>query len=86
MNMPPSSLSRSRKPGRLTDVITVFGLIFGMAFGICSVSGISLSRGGNVHTAHLLIQTALITGAICVACLVGVAVFVRIRSHRAKLH
>ncbi len=69
-----------RKPVNLAAVTTVFALIFGMAFGICSVSGISLSNGGNARAAHLLIVTALVMGAVCMACLIAVAVIAIIRS------
>ena len=80
MSTPTGPLRPPQKSVYLTNVITIFGLIFGIAFGICSISGISLSRGGNVHAAHLLISTALIMGAVCVLCLLAVAVFAFIRS------
>jgi hypothetical protein len=80
MSTPPVPLRTSRKSFDLTRVTTVFGLIFGLAFGICSVSGISLSNGGNVRSAHLLIVTAFVMGGICLFCLLAVAIFAFIRS------
>ena len=82
MSIPPEPLRPRTQPLYVTKVITVFALIFGIAFGICSVSGISLSRGGNARTAHLLIVTAVVMGAVCVVCLAGVGLFVVIRSRR----
>ena len=79
MSTTPGPLRPARKPFYLTNVITVFALIFGMAFGICSVAGISLSRGDHTRTAHELIATALGMGAVCVICLIAVAVFAYIR-------
>lgn len=80
MSTPPAPLRTSRKPFNLTRLTTVFGLIFGLAFGICSVSGISLSDGGNVRSARLLIATAFVMGGICLVCLLAVAMFAFIRS------
>ncbi len=80
MSTPPVPLRPPRKPIDLTKVITVFALIFGLAFGICSVSGISLSNGGDPRSAHLLIVTALVMGAVCIVCMVAVAIFAFIRS------
>jgi amino acid transporter len=80
MSTPPVPLRPARKPVNLTTVTTLFALIFGLAFGICSVSGISLSNGGDIRSAHLLIVTALVMGAVCVVCLVAVAIFAIIRS------
>ena len=76
--MPPSPRSAS-----LTRVITILGLIFGLAFGLCSVSGISLSNGGNTRSAHLVIATAVVMGVVCLICLGVVAIFTSIRSRRS---
>jgi hypothetical protein len=80
MSTPPVPVRPARKPVNLTKVTTVFALMFGLAFGICAVSGISLSNGGDPRSAHLLIVTALVMGAVCIVCLVAVAVFEIIRS------
>jgi hypothetical protein len=80
MSTPPVPLRPARKPVNLTKATTIFALIFGLAFGICSVSGISLSNGGDPRSAYLLIATALVMGAVCVVCLVAIAVFAFLRS------
>jgi amino acid transporter len=80
MSTPPIPVRPPRKPINLTTVITVFALIFGLAFGICSVSGISLSNGGDPRSAYKLIATASVMGGICVACLMAIAVVAFIRS------
>jgi hypothetical protein len=61
---------------------TLFALIFGLAFGICSVSGISLSNGGDPHAARLLIGAAVGMGAVCLACLAIIAVLALLRRSR----
>jgi hypothetical protein len=84
MSTPPVPLRPPRKPINLTRPTTIFALIFGFAFGVCSVSGISLSNGGNARTAELLIGTAVVIGGVCVACLLVIAVFACARSARRK--
>jgi uncharacterized membrane protein YbhN (UPF0104 family) len=83
MSTHPVPLKSSRKPAHVTTAITVIALVFGLAFGICSVSGISLSNGGNARSAHLLIVSGLIMGAICVLCLIAIGIYeyFRHRSH-----
>ena len=84
MSTPPVSVRPSRKPIDLTRLTTIFALTFGLAFGICAVSGISLSDGGNARSAQLLISTAMIMGAVCVVFLMAIAVFALIRSSRRR--
>jgi hypothetical protein len=72
----------SHKATNLAKLATVFALTFSLAFGLCSVSGISISGGGSYRVAQLLIGTSLAIEAICAAGLVviGVVAFLR-RSH-----
>jgi len=72
----------SHKATNLAKLATVFALAFSLAFGLCSVSGISISGGGSYRVAQLLIGTSLAIEAICAAGLVviGVVAFLR-RSH-----
>jgi hypothetical protein len=81
MSTPPASLRQLRKPINLSTLATILGLIFSLAFGTCCVSGISLSKGGNIRSAETLIATALIMGAASAA---GLAVIVILTIMRAK--
>ena len=84
MSTPPIPVRSPRRPMNLTRPTTLFALIFGLAFGICSVSGISLSNGGDPRAARLLIGTALGMGAVCLVCLAIIAVFALYRALRAS--
>jgi hypothetical protein len=84
MSTPPVPLRPPRKPVNLTKPATIFALTFGFAFGVCSISGISLSNGGNARTAELLIGTAVVVGGVCVLCLLGIAIFAYVRSVRRR--
>jgi hypothetical protein len=81
MSTPPMPVRHSHKPVGLAKLATAFSLIFSLAFGLCSVSGISISGGGNYRVAQLLITTSLVIEAICAAGLVviGVVAFIRSR-------
>jgi hypothetical protein len=83
MSTPPMPVRVSQqKPANLAKLATVFALTFSLAFGLCSVSGISISGGGNYRVAELLISTSLVIEAVCSAGLVvlGIVALVR-RSH-----
>jgi hypothetical protein len=82
MSTPPMPVRASHKATNLAKLATVFALTFSLAFGLCSVSGISISGGGSYRVAQLLIGTSLAIEAICAAGLVviGVVAFLR-RSH-----
>jgi hypothetical protein len=83
MSTPPVPLRPARKPINLAWPTTVLALIFSLAFGICSISGISLSNGGNERSKELLIVTAGIIGAISAAGLGVLAIIAFVRSKRA---
>ncbi len=84
MSTPPMPVRASHKAPatNLAKIATVFALTFSLAFGLCSVSGISIDGGGNYRVAQLLITTSLVIEAICAAGLLvlGVVAMVR-RSH-----
>ena len=82
MSTPPMPVRHAHKPLNLSKFATVFALTFSLAFGLCSVSGISISGGGSYRVAQLLIATSLVIEAICAAGLmvIGVVAMVR-RSH-----
>jgi len=84
MSTPPMPLRPSRKPISLAKLATVFALTFSLAFGTCSVSGISISGGGNFSVARLLIGTALVTEAICAGGLLVIGIVAILRSARRK--
>jgi hypothetical protein len=64
----------SHKSINLAKLATVFALTFSLAFGLCSVSGISISGGGSYRAAQLLIATSLVIEAICAAGLVVIGI------------
>ncbi len=82
MSTPPMPVRVSHKATNLAKLATVFAITFSLAFGLCSVSGISISGGGNYRSAQLLIATSLVIEAVCAAGLVvlGIVAFLR-RSH-----
>ena len=84
MSTPPAPLRSTRKPVNLSRATTVLALIFSLAFGICSISGISLSNGGNTKSAELLIVTALVMGSVCAAGLGVIAILALVRSARSR--
>lgn len=84
MSTPPMPLRHSRKPTSLAKLTAIFALIFILAFGMCSVSGISISGGGSYPVAQLLIGTSLVIEAICGAALLVLAVVAIVRSRRRK--
>jgi hypothetical protein len=82
MSTPPMPVRQSHKSINLAKLATVFALTFSLAFGLCSVSGISISGGGNYRVAQLLISTSLVIEAVCLTGLVvlGIVAWCR-RSH-----
>jgi hypothetical protein len=84
MSTPPVPLQPPRKPINLVWPTTILALIFTLAFGVCSVSGISLSNGGNEQSKELLIVTAGVIGAICAAGLAALALVAFVRSKRTR--
>jgi hypothetical protein len=83
MSTPPMPLRAAHKPVSLAKLATVFALTFSLAFGLCSVSGISISGGGNYQVAQLLIGTSLAIEAVCAAGLLAIAVIAIIRKRRS---
>jgi hypothetical protein len=75
-------LRRPRKPISLAKLTTVLALTFSLAFGLCSVSGISISGGGSYRSAELLIGTSLVIEAVCATGLVVLGVVALIRARR----
>jgi hypothetical protein len=83
MSTPSMPLRSARKPFNLARLATIFALIFSLAFGLCSVSGISISGGGSYRAAELLITTSLFIEAVCVIALLSLAVIAIFRSRRS---
>ena len=84
MSTPPMPVRHAPKPVRLSKIATVFALIFSLAFGLCSVSGISIDGGGNYRSAQLLIATSLVIEAICAAGLVVLGIVAMLRRSQSK--
>ncbi len=84
MSTPSMPLRPSRKPLNLSKLATIFALIFSLAFGLCSVSGISISGGGSYRAAELLITTSLVIEAVCVTVLLALGVVAILRARRNK--
>jgi hypothetical protein len=84
MSTPPMPVHHPHKPINLAKFATVFALTFSLAFGLCSVSGISISGGGSYRVAQLLIATSLAIEAVCAAGLIVVGVVALLRRSQAK--
>ena len=84
MSTPPIPVRSTHKPINLAKLATVFALTFSLAFGLCSVSGISISGGGNYSVAQLLIATSLVIEAICAAGLVVLGILAMLRRSQSK--
>jgi hypothetical protein len=65
----------ARQSISLSKLATIFAVIFGLTFGLCSVSTFT------AHTVNqYVITTALVIEAICTACLIVIAIIVIIRA------
>jgi hypothetical protein len=84
MSTPPMPVQHAHKSVNLAKYATVFALTFSLAFGLCSVSGISISGGGSYQVAELLISTSLVIEAICAAGLLIIGVVALLRRSHAK--
>ncbi len=84
MSTPPMPIRASHKPINLAKIATVFALTFSLAFGLCSVSGISISGGGNYRVAELLISTSLVIEAVCAAGLTVLGIVALLRRSHSK--
>ncbi len=84
MSTPPMPVRHAHKPANLSKLATVFALTFSLAFGLCSVSGISISGGGSYRVAQLLISTSLVIEAICAAGLVVLGIVALLRRSQSK--
>ncbi len=84
MSTPPMPVRHAHKPINLAKFATVFALTFSLAFGLCSVSGISISGGGNYRVAQLLIATSLVIEAICAAGLLVLGILAMLRRSQPK--
>jgi hypothetical protein len=84
MSTPPMPVQHVHKPINLSKCATVFALTFSLAFGLCSVSGISISGGGSYRVAELLISTSLVIEAICAGGLVVIGVVALLRRSQGK--
>jgi len=82
MSTPSMPLRSGRKPLNLAKLATIFALIFSLAFGLCSVSGISISGGGNYRVAQLLITISLVIEGACVTVLLALGVVAVLRRRR----
>ena len=83
MSTPPMPVRHAHKPTNLSKIATVFALTFSLAFGLCSVSGMSIDGGGNYRVAQLLISTSLVIEAVCAAGLVVIGLVAFVRSRRS---
>jgi hypothetical protein len=79
MSTPPMPIRHAHKSINLSKFATVFALTFSLAFGLCSVSGISIDGGGNYRAAQLLIAISLVIEAICAAGLVVLGIVAMLR-------
>jgi hypothetical protein len=84
MSTPPMPARHAHKPANLSKLATVFALTFSLAFGLCSVSGISISGGGSYQVAQLLISTSLVIEAVCAAGLVVLGIVAMLRRSQSK--
>ena len=84
MSTPPMPVRHAHKPTNLSKLATVFALTFSLAFGLCSVSGISIDGGGNYRSAQFLIATSLVIEAICAAGLVVIGIVALLRRSHPK--
>ena len=84
MSTPPMPVRHAHKPANLSKLATAFALTFSLAFGLCSVSGISISGGGSYQVAQLLISTSLVIEAICAAGLVVLGIVAMCRRSQSK--
>jgi hypothetical protein len=85
MSSAPLPSSEPRKPISLAKLATIFAVIFGLAFGLCSVSVISASsRGSGGGVTGFLIPTAIVIEAVCAIGLLVIAVLAIVRSARRK--
>ncbi len=85
MSTPALPSPEQRKPINLARLATIFAVIFGLAFGLCSVSVVSASsRGSGGGVAGFLIPTAIVIEAVCAISLLVIAVLAIVRSARRK--
>ncbi len=82
MSSPSMPLRSARKPLNLAKLTTIFALIFSLAFGLCSVSGISISGGGSYRVAQFLITTSLFIEGVCVIALLALLVVAILRRRK----
>jgi sugar phosphate permease len=75
MSTPP--LPPPPKPISLAKLATIFAVVFGLAFGLCTI-GTMTDRSTN----NYFIPAALIIEAICTICLIVIAIIVIIRALR----
>jgi hypothetical protein len=84
MSTPPMPVRAAHKPVNLAKLATVFALTFSLAFGLCSVSGMSISGGGSYRVAQLLISASLVIEGICAAGLVALGIVALLRRSHSK--
>jgi hypothetical protein len=84
MSTPSMPLRAARKPLNLAKLTTIFALIFSLAFGLCSVSGISISAGGSYRAAEFLITASLGIEAVCVIAFLALGLVAILRARRHK--
>jgi hypothetical protein len=78
MSSAPLPPPEPRKPISLSKLAVIFAVIFGLAFGLCSVT--AFGAGGSVNQYGLAI--ALIVEAICAIGLIVIAILAIVRSAR----
>jgi hypothetical protein len=79
MSTPALPSPEQRKPINLAKLATIFAVVFGVAFGLCSVT--ALSVGGNIN--QYVIGTALVIEATCAVGLIVIAILAIVRSVRS---
>ena len=78
MSTSPSPSPKKLEPINLAKLATIFAVIFGLAFGLCSVT--ALGVGGNVN--QYVIGTVLAIEVVCAAGLIVTAILGIVRSVR----
>jgi hypothetical protein len=82
MSSPSMPFRSVRKPLNLAKLATIFALIFSLAFGLCSVSGMSISGGGSYRAAQFLITTSLFIEGVCLFALMTLLVMAILRRRK----
>jgi hypothetical protein len=82
MSMEPLP-STSNQPISLAKLATIFAVIFGIAFGLCTATAVSGGRGAQKVMPSLIVISAVIEG-VCLVGLLVVGVWAIARSLNRK--